>query len=83
VFERKGGAMSNLLYGGWPGADQALWERVRIAIRPAGPATCRLECTGYLVSYHGEGFFEEERKVSRTRAAGYRRLLERIKDQLQ
>lgn len=81
VFEKKAGAMSNVLYGGWPGADERLWERVKLTFLPQGDAYV-VGLNAFLVSDKGQDFFEQEKKRSKVHRRSYGKLLRAIQDQL-
>ena len=82
VFSKKGSAGSNLLYGGWPGLDSSVVDRVQVNIDEASPGFFVLRCTAALVSNAGQGFFEDSRSVYKVRAGAYHSLLKAIKKQL-
>lgn len=82
VFERKASHSSNFLYGGWLGADEGLWERVKLTFLPKGDDTFVVGLNAYLVAYHGQGFFEEEKKRSRVHRSSYGKLLQAIQEKL-
>lgn len=82
VFEKKAGAMSNVLYGGWPGADQSVWERVRLTFLPQGDDAFVVGLNAFLVSDRGQNFFENEKRRSGLQRHSYRKLLRAIQDKL-
>jgi hypothetical protein len=82
VFERQGSTMSTWVYGGWPGADTPLWERVRVTFMPLGEDTTVVGCNAYRVNNWGDGFFEEEKKVSKLGRSRYQKLLKKVEDRL-
>lgn len=82
VFERKAGALSNVLYGGWPGADPSVWERVKLTFLPKEDGSCVVGLNAFLVSDRGENFFENETRRSGLQRASYRKLLRAVQDKL-
>ena len=82
VFSKKGSAGSNLLYGGWPGIDSSVVDRVQVNIDAASPGFFVLRCNAALVSNAGQGFFEDSRSVYKVRAGAYHSLLKAVKKQL-
>lgn len=83
MFERKASATSNVLYGGWLGGQASVWERVRLTILPLGDEDHMIGCNAYLVSDHGEGFFEQEKRRSKVNAHAYRKLLQKVQQRLE
>ncbi len=82
VFERKAGALSNVLYGGLPGEDPSVWERVRLTFLPKEDGSYVVGLNAFLVSDKGENFFENETRRSSLRRHSYRKLLQAIQDKL-
>jgi len=82
VFAKRASTGSNILYGGWPGIDPPVEDRVQLYIAEDGPGEFTLHCDAYVVSGSGQGFFEEKRPVYKTRASAYRKLLEDVKKQI-
>ena len=79
-FEKKVGGMSELIYGNWANNDQGVWERFRLSFTPDGPGLWRVDCEVFRVTNHGQGFFEDEAKLSKGRSSSSQKLLRSIKD---
>jgi hypothetical protein len=82
VFSKKGSAGSNLLYGGWPGIDSSVIDRVEVTVSEIIPGQFMLRCNASLVSNPGQGFFEDSRPVYKVRAGAYHSILKAVKKQL-
>lgn len=81
TFSKRASTGSSILYGGWPGIDPPIEDRVQLYIQDSGDGEFTLHCDAYVVSDAGQGFFEEKRPVYRTRASAYRKLLEEVQKQ--
>ncbi len=79
VFSKRASTGSTLLFGGWPGIDPPIEDRVQLYVEDAGEGNFTLHCDAYVVSDAGQGFFEEKRPVYKTRASAYRKILEEVK----
>lgn len=79
VFSKRGSTGSTILFGGWPGIDPPIEDRVQLYIEDAGGGNFTLHCDAFVVSDAGQGLFEEKRPVYKTRASSYRKILEEVK----
>jgi hypothetical protein len=77
VFEKPGGSMATVLYGGWS-ANQ-VWSRVKVRIAGLEDGELLLTCDVYRVTDHDVTSFEVEHKVSHVKKGPYRELLEQVK----
>jgi hypothetical protein len=82
VFSKRASTGSTILFGGWPGIDPPIEDRVQLYIEDSGAGDFTLHCDAYVVSDSGQGFFEEKRPVYKTRASAYRKLLEEVKKKI-
>ncbi len=82
VFSKRASTGSTILFGGWPGIDPPIKDRVQIYVEDSGEGDFTLHCDAYVVSDSGQGFFEEKRPVYKTRASAYRKLLEEVKKKI-
>jgi len=85
VFEKEGGRMNQLAYGGLISTtegDTRTWIRVKASIVDLGAGTRRLQCQAYVVPHRGDAFFEEEKRISSFRNGPYQELLNQVKARL-
>ena len=82
VFKRKASNSSNFFHNGWLGADEGLWERVKLTFLPKGDNSFVVGLNAYLVAYRGQSFFEEEKKRSGAYSGSYGKLLQAIEQKL-
>ncbi|HXJ60387.1 MAG TPA: hypothetical protein VNU68_27380 [Verrucomicrobiae bacterium] len=85
VFEKEGGRMNQLAYGGLISTtegDTRTWIRVKASIVDLGAGTRRLQCQAYVVPHRGDAFFEEEKRISSIRSGPYQELLNQVKARL-
>ena len=82
TFSKRASTGSTILFGGWPGVDPPIEDRVQLYIEDSGEGDFTLHCDAFVVSDAGQGFFEEKRPVYKTRASAYRKLLEEVKKKI-
>jgi hypothetical protein len=79
VLEKKGSTGANLAYGNFMGTPVTV--RVKTRIIPVGEAVFRLECSAAHVRDAGT-MMDEEIKIGRMKAGGFKKLLEEVKTSL-
>jgi len=85
VFEKEASRMNQLAYGGLISTQESgvtTWIRVKGLIADLGDGVLRLQCQAYVVSHHGDSFFEEEKRVASFRSGPYQELLNQVKTRL-
>jgi hypothetical protein len=82
VFQREGSLMSNLAYEGavhtYYGAK--MYVRVRTELVSLGEDSHRLQCQAHMV--HGDGFLQDEQRMTYIRRGPYQKLLNDVAKQL-
>lgn len=82
VFEKAGSTMNNILYGGISASNARVWERVRLTFLPRTDGSVEVGCNVFRVENLGEGFFEEEKRLTKVHAKTYQGFLHKIEAQL-
>lgn len=80
IFEKQAGAGDTILYGDW--SLKRNWLRAKARITRQEARRSLVICDAFRVVNRGDGHFEDERKLSRTSAAYYQKILERAASQL-
>jgi hypothetical protein len=80
-FERRGGAMSQLMHGGWFDQEQVR-IRVKLELTPLAGERYRLSAVAVQVRDAGDSFFEEESPMTRLRSNPYQGLLDDVERRL-
>jgi hypothetical protein len=84
VFEREGSRWDSLAYSGLLASQQgaSAWIRVKAELVPLEPGSYRLQCQAYILTDHGDAFFQEEKKMGNFRSGPYQDILNKIRDSL-
>jgi hypothetical protein len=80
IYERRGGFMSNLAYGGWEW--DTVWTRVKLQIDPLRDTGYAVRAQAFRVSDHGDRHFESEKQASRSKNAQCQKLLDAVQARL-
>lgn len=80
MFEKSGGSMDNILYGGWSPGEVTI--RVKVHLSSAGATSCLVSCQGYMVRDANDPMVEDEQKLSKLRRGPYQKLLEEVREKV-
>jgi len=77
IFEKSGGSMDNILYGGWSPGEVTI--RVKVQISSSGPTSYLVSSQGFMVRNANDLAIEDEQKLSKLRRGPYQKLLEEVR----
>jgi hypothetical protein len=80
VFEKAGGGMDNLLYGGWSPGEITI--RVKVHLSSSGPTSYLVSCQGFMVRDANDPMVEDEQQLSKMRRSPYQKLLEEVREKV-
>lgn len=80
VFDKSGGTMDNVLYGGWGPGEVTI--RVKLYLTTAGSQSYRLAAQAFMVRDVGDTRLEDEQRLSKLRRGPYQKLLNEVKQSL-
>lgn len=80
VFEKPGGSMDNLLYGGWSPGEVTI--RVKVYLTASSATSYLVSCNGFLVRNANDMAIEDEQRLTKLRRGPYQKLLEEMQERL-